>query len=69
MACVLPLVACDFPHQPTQTVRPIDKIEMTDPNQGPFVAILATPLATRNAYKAIIGTLFSVDDLVGSAEA
>ena len=41
---------------------------MTDSNQGPLIAILASPLTAGNAHQAIVVTLLPLDDIVRKPE-
>lgn len=37
MGSILPLAARQFPEEPLQSIRPIDEVEVADPDQGTFV--------------------------------
>jgi len=62
---LLPLISRQLPHEPTQPVRPIDHIQMTDILQR---ALVSTPLGTLHTDQPIILTLYLLDDPVALTE-
>jgi hypothetical protein len=62
---VLPLVSSQLPHEPTQPVRPVDHVQMTDILQR---ALVSSPLGTLHTDQSIVFTLQFLNDSVALTE-